>query len=80
MTPADMAIAALEAANAGTRMSMVFVKGQKRPKGFPRGELLCENFDGRHVYTFDPLRVLAWLTANGLVKATVRSVGGKAKP
>ena len=69
MKPEDMAAEAVAAINAGTRMSMVFRKGQKRPPGFPRGELLCENYDGRHVYSFDPMRVLAWLTANGLIEA-----------
>ena len=83
MRPIEMAKDAAEAVNAGTRMSMVFRKGQKRPPGFPRGELLCENYDGRHVYSFDPLRVLAWLAANGLVKTTVAatstSTAGKEK-
>lgn len=66
----EMAQEAAAAVNGGGRMTMIFRKGQKRPKGFPRGELLCENADGNHAYSFDPLRVLAWLTANGLVKAT----------
>jgi len=69
MKPEDMAAEAVAAINAGSRMSMVFRKGQKRPPKFPRGELLCENYDGRHVYSFDPERVLAWLVANGLVAA-----------
>ena len=63
---------ALEALNAGTRMSLVFKKGHKRPPRFPRGELLCENHDGNRVYSFDPERILAWLAANGLVSVKGR--------
>lgn len=69
MSPAEMAKQAAEAMNAGTRMTMVFQKGGKRPPKFPRGELLCENSDGRNVYSFDPSRVLAWLITSGLIKA-----------
>lgn len=64
---------ATEAANAGQRMTMVLPPKFKRPPKFPRGELLCETERGR-VYTYDPLRVLAWLTANGLI--TMRRVEG----
>jgi len=69
MSPKDMALAAADAINDGTRMTMVFRKGYKRPPKFPRGELLCENADGRNVYSFDPLSVMAWLIANGLIVA-----------
>lgn len=78
MTPEQMAVDAAEALSAGTRMSLVFRKGQKRPSGFPRGELLCENHDGRHVYSFDPARVLAWLAANGFVTVNATDRGAKA--
>jgi hypothetical protein len=43
------------------------------PPKFPRGELLCENHDGTRCYSYDPMRVLAWLSANGLVKVTATS-------
>ena len=68
MTPQEMAQQAADAANAGQRMSMVRPKGMKMPPKFPRGELLCENYTGSRVYSYDPLRVLAWLTANDLVQ------------
>lgn len=68
MTPEAMAKDAAEAINAGQRMSLVRPKGMKMPPKFPRGELLCENHSGSRVYGYDPMRVLAWLTANGLVK------------
>lgn len=36
----------------------------KRPKGFPRGELMCDN--GRDkVYRVDARKLLKWLRANG---------------
>lgn len=59
-----MAIAAADALNAGTYVPVPF----KRPPGFPRGELLCENSEGRRVYRYNPLRILAWLAANGSSK------------
>lgn len=78
MTPERMAAACIEAINdktgAMTGVTFVLPKGWKRPKGFPRGRLLSEVWrDGEmRVYGFDPLRVLAWLSANGLVKITTK--------
>lgn len=66
-----MAKDAAEAIQAGTNMTIVLPRPWKRPPKFPRGELLCENSDGRNVYSFDPLKILAWLAANGLVKVRV---------
>ena len=51
-------------------MTLVRRCGVKMPPKFPRGELLCENHDGTKCYSYDPLRVLAWLSAMGLVKVT----------
>lgn len=68
MTPQQMAQEAADAVNAGQRMSMVRPKGAKMPPKFPKGELLCENHNGSRVYSYDPLRVLAWLAANDLVQ------------
>lgn len=31
---------------------------------------LCESFDGTKCYSYDPLKVLAWLSAMGLVNVT----------
>lgn len=73
MTPSQMAQEAAAAINAGTAMTLVLPKCFKRPPKFPRGELLCENSDGKNVYRFDPERVLAWLAANGLVKLNIAS-------
>ena len=70
MTPEAMAADAAGALAAGTNMTLVRSKGQKMPPKFPRGELLCENFDGSRCYSYSPLKVLAWLSAMGLVKVT----------
>ena len=68
MTPEAMAAEAVNAINASQRMTLVRQKGMKMPPKFPRGELLCENHNGSRCYSYDPIRVLAWLAANGLVK------------
>ena len=67
MTPEVMAADAAAALAAGTNMTLVRRRGVKMPPKFPRGELLCENFDGTRCYSYDPLKVLAWLSAMGLV-------------
>lgn len=78
MTPERMAAACMEAINdrTGARNGVIFAlpKGWKRPPGFPRGKLLSEvERDGEmRVYSFDPLSVLAWLSAKGLVKITTK--------
>ena len=71
MTPEQLASAAISAIAAGTRMTLVRPKGHKAPAGFPRGELLCENYEGSRCYSVDPVRVLAWLRANGLISVEV---------
>lgn len=68
MTPQQMAEEAVAAMKDGSRMTLVRVRGKKL-KGFPRGELLCENSDGRNVYSYDPARVIAWLKDNQLIEA-----------
>lgn len=68
MTPEALAIDAAAAIQAGTRMTLLRGRGVKMPPKFPRGELLCENHDGTRAYSYDPMRVLAWLSAMGLVK------------
>ena len=71
MSPEQLAADAKGAINAGTNLTLVLPHGAARKlRGFPRGELLCENRDGRNVYSYDPRKVLAWLSAMGLVKVT----------
>lgn len=68
MTPIEMAHDAQDALQNKTHLTLVH-KGRV-PKGFPRGELLCENFDGRHVYSYDPAKVLNWLSKNKAMLGT----------
>lgn len=68
MTPEQMASEAALALTAGQNMTLVRKRGMKMPPKFPRGTLLCENHDGTNCYSYDPLRILAWLSATGLVK------------
>jgi len=63
MTCEEMAADARAAIAAGTRMSLVHARSLKMPPKWPRGELLCENHDGRNVYSYDPARILALLIA-----------------
>lgn len=78
MTPESMAAACMEAINdrtgAITGVTFALPKGWKRPPGFPRGKLLSEvEREGKmRVYSFDPLGVLAWLAATGMVKVTAK--------
>lgn len=71
MTPEEMAVDATAALAAGTSVTLVRRKGQKMPSKFPRGELLCENFDGSRCYSYSPMKVLTWLSAMQLVEVTV---------
>jgi len=72
MTPEEMAKVAALAIQDGSRMTLVRRTGKKLPPRFPRGELMCENSRNERVYSYDPLRILAWLGANGLIKVTVK--------
>lgn len=64
----ELALAASKALEDGARMTLVLPRPwRNRPPKFPRGELLCEYTQGSCVYSFDPLRVLAWLAANKLI-------------
>jgi hypothetical protein len=43
--------------------------GWKRPKGFPRGELLMDQpYTQNRVWRYNASRMLAWMDANGLVQ------------
>ena len=68
MTPQQLYKDAVNAKEQGAHcgMTLVFPKGVKRPKGFPRGELLCETARGR-CYSFNPDKVLLWLKNNSLI-------------
>lgn len=49
-------------------MTLVLPFNFKRPKGFPRGELLSETERGR-VYSFDPDKIIKWLAINNLISS-----------
>jgi hypothetical protein len=65
MTPEQIAKDAIEAISMGTYTVLTRRKGIKMPKGFPRGELLCENFDGSKCYRYNPYKIIAWLIKSG---------------
>jgi len=77
MTPEYLYKDAIEAKEQGSfGMTLVFRNGQKKPKGFPRGELLCENV-GSKVYSFSPDKVIKWLEKNKLIGEKVCGAEGK---
>jgi hypothetical protein len=71
MTPIQMCIAALQAEKEKSNVLLTIPKG-KTPKGFPRAiEVLNEIVRNGHIERtsmYDPLRVIAWLVRNNLVK------------
>jgi hypothetical protein len=76
MTLQEMAllcVAALNETPPATGIPIVLKKGWKRPPKFPRGELLCETERGR-VYSISPIKLLAWLAANGFVKVQAKQL------
>lgn len=68
MTPEQLYKEAIEAKaqSATCGITLVFGRESKKPKGFPRGELLCETERSR-VYSFNPDKVINWLSKNGLI-------------
>ncbi len=70
MTPSELAADAAEAIQEGTNMTLVLPRPFKRPHKFPRGELLCQQ-EKSNVYSYDPLKILAWLAANNLITVDV---------
>lgn len=69
MTPEKLLAECEAALTAGTDVVLVFPKGtSSRIKGFPRGELLCENPRGERVYRFNAARMKA--TALNLMRET----------
>lgn len=71
MQIAELTAQALAAYQAKQNLILVLPSPWKqRPRGFPRGELLCTN-KGSSVYSYDPMKVLGWLHKNGLIKVTL---------
>jgi hypothetical protein len=74
MTPGEMAQACAEAVEKGLKVQLVLPRkatGRRYMRLFgrrgPLGEVACENGDGHTVVWVDPLDLLAWLAAQGLV-------------
>ena len=62
MTPQELYEYALSCKEEnGAYLGMTLVG--KMPRGFPRGELLCEGLSGP-VRSYDPIKVIAWLVKN----------------
>lgn len=71
MNITEMIISAEEALSQNMRMSLVVPRPFKnRPKGFPKGELLCEQ-ERSNVVSYDPVKILTWLKKNGLYDGQV---------
>lgn len=67
MLPDHLEATAIAAIKEGARISLVVPRPwRNRPRGFPHGELLCENSSGQNVYSFDPVKILQWLHQNEL--------------
>lgn len=47
------------------RDGLTLILPKKRPKGFPRGELMCQNDLGDKVYLVSATKILKWLKVNG---------------
>ena len=62
----EMVRDALDAKSKGQEMTLVVPRPFKgKPKGFPCGELLCEQTYS-NVNSYDPDKILNWLDKNGL--------------
>lgn len=44
------------------KSNISLVGPKPRPKGFPRGELLCVNSSGESVYSYDPQKVVNYFS------------------
>jgi len=78
MMPAQMAADCEEALAAGSDGVVFTIPRRKMPRGFPRGELLNEVMRGDGVIErtvrLDPMKVLAWLTANRLITVSAQMI------
>lgn len=64
MTPDYLLATALEAKQQGVDVMLVLPRPFKRPPGFPRGKLACEQATCS-VYWFKPDKIIAWLKRAG---------------
>lgn len=68
MKAEELAVKARKAIDDGTNMTLTMEKGTlKCLSGFPRGDLLLEQKDGRRAYSFNPQKIIDWLQVNNLI-------------
>lgn len=66
MTLDELERQAKEAVGCGQMLNLELPRPWRgRPKGFPRGELLCE-LPGSGMYRIEPAKLVAWLAKNNL--------------
>jgi hypothetical protein len=61
MKPEELVAAAANAILAGANVTVCIEVGKKFPFGWPRGELLCIALEKHKAYSFDPIKVLAFV-------------------
>lgn len=61
MNVSELCLESAKAVLHGQQLTLTLPAGQRRPAGFPRGELLSVNQAGDRNVSFDPVKVLAWL-------------------
>lgn len=67
MTPKQLFESANTAKANGTKMTLVLPVRFKRPKGFPRGELMSDTEERGKVYSFDPDKIINFLQMSKLL-------------
>ena len=55
------------------RLTLTTPKGWRAPPKWPRGDLYQVKEDGRRIWGFSAVKVLAWLAGNGLVKVEAKT-------
>jgi hypothetical protein len=58
MQAQDLALKCLDNLSRGLTHIQLVIPPRKFPRGFPKGELLCENSNGDRVYLFDCRKIL----------------------
>lgn len=72
----ELAEACTAALRKGIDVTLTFPKGKKGMKGFPRGELLCENPNtGERTYAFKPLKLLLSMQRAGVIRIQLTDNG-----
>lgn len=66
MSPEQMEKQCTKAFDAGQTVTLTHAKGQKMPRGFPRGELLSESRGAVNI-AYKPGHILSWLRTNALI-------------